>query len=141
MYKGQLGVPLTVYPRYLLCSTLGFLGITYPSLYRAYTEMDFRIPDFQRGQKLGSLKPGFLGIPRQNFEGFFFVKQFQILVSFPTPAINSSQESVFFFCRKNVPPPPPPPPPPPHFFGFRDHEFFLEKISHSPKFAIPKLMS
>ena len=28
--KGQWGVPLTVYPWYLLCSTLGFLGITYP---------------------------------------------------------------------------------------------------------------
>ena len=123
MYKGQLGVPLTVYPRYLLCSTLGFLGITYPSLYRAYTEMDFRIPDFQRGQKLGSLKPGFLGIPRQNFEGFFFVKQFQILVSFPTPAINSSQESVFFFCRKNVPPPPPP-----IFSAFATTNFFWRKF-------------
>ena len=24
---GELGVPLTVYPWYLLCSTLGFLGI------------------------------------------------------------------------------------------------------------------
>ncbi len=26
-FKGQLGLPLTVYPWYLLCSTLGFLGI------------------------------------------------------------------------------------------------------------------
>ena len=26
-FKGQLGVPLTVYPWYLLCSTSGFLGI------------------------------------------------------------------------------------------------------------------
>ena len=37
-FKGQWGVPLTVYPGYLLCSTLGFLGIIthkYP-VYRAY---------------------------------------------------------------------------------------------------------
>ena len=27
--KGQLDVPLTVYPWYLLCSTSGFLGITH----------------------------------------------------------------------------------------------------------------
>ena len=27
LFKGQLGVPLAVYPWYLLCSTLGFLGI------------------------------------------------------------------------------------------------------------------
>ena len=46
--KGQLGVPLTVYPWYLLCSTLGFLGIIthkYPrdiDLYRAYIGISHR---------------------------------------------------------------------------------------------------
>ena len=42
--KGQLGVPLTVYPWYLLCSTLGFLGIIthkYP-LYKAYMGISHR---------------------------------------------------------------------------------------------------
>ena len=42
--KGQLGVPLPVYPWYLLCSTLGFLGIIthkYP-LYGAYIGISHR---------------------------------------------------------------------------------------------------
>ena len=42
--KGQLGVPPTVYPWYLLCSTLGFLGIIthkYP-LQRAYIGISHR---------------------------------------------------------------------------------------------------
>ena len=42
--KGQLGVPLTVYPRYLLCS-LGILGSfssTKHPLYRAYIGISHR---------------------------------------------------------------------------------------------------